>query len=228
MERLLKRAHTHRNDPNLLAGLVQACRYCGLLDASVAAHDRARELDPNVRTGVAYTYLHLGAFQKALDYCSPVDGYVFVPSLMALGREQEAIARCRELEKVALGKQQSVWPVFNRTFLEGDCRKSLEALDRALELVPFHTSDPEARFRTACVLAKLNEPERALEFLSLTLDKGYRCHYALSHEPWLESLRPDHRFTDLVKRAAALDLEARTVFLNNGGDRLLGVQVRRS
>jgi len=33
LERLLKRAHLHRNDPNLLAGLVHACRYCGLLEA---------------------------------------------------------------------------------------------------------------------------------------------------------------------------------------------------
>ena len=67
MERLLKRAQTHRNDPNVFTGLVQACRYCGLLEASVAAHNHARQLDPNVRTSVAYTYLHLGNFQKALD-----------------------------------------------------------------------------------------------------------------------------------------------------------------
>lgn len=44
LERLLKRAHIRRNDPNLLTGLVQACRYCDLLEASVAAHDRARQL----------------------------------------------------------------------------------------------------------------------------------------------------------------------------------------
>ena len=31
MERLLTRAHTHHNDVNLLAALVQACRYCDLL-----------------------------------------------------------------------------------------------------------------------------------------------------------------------------------------------------
>ena len=28
-------------DPELFAGLVQACRYCGLLDASVAAYEHA-------------------------------------------------------------------------------------------------------------------------------------------------------------------------------------------
>jgi hypothetical protein len=40
-------------------------------------------------------------------------------------------------------------------------------------------------------------------------------------------LRSHRRFTELVNRAAALDLQARTVFLDNGGERLLGVQVDR-
>jgi tetratricopeptide (TPR) repeat protein len=214
LERLLKRSHAHHNDPNLLTGLVQACRYCGLLEASIAAHDGAKRLDPHVRTSVAFTYLHLGEFPKALDYCSHTDSYVFLPSLMALGREQEAIARCRENEKIASGRV-SAWSVFNRTFAEGDRSKSLQALDQALELVPFHTSDPEARFCVACLLAKLNELERALEFLSLSLDSGYCCHYALLHNPWLDSLRSRPRFTELVNRAAKMSLQARTVFLDN-------------
>jgi TolB-like protein len=63
MKRLVKRAYTHRNDPHLLTGLVQACRYCGLLEASLAANGRAKQLDPNVLTSVAYTYLRLGTFK---------------------------------------------------------------------------------------------------------------------------------------------------------------------
>ena len=92
-------------------------------------------------------------------------------------------------------------------------------------MFPFHTSDPEARFCVACLLAKLNELERALEFLSLALDSGYRCHHALLHNPWLDSLRSHPRFTELMDRASEMSLQARTVFLNNGGNRLLEVQV---
>jgi len=106
---------------------------------------------------------------------------------------------------------------------DGDSQKSLDALNRAQAAFPVHTSDPEARFFQGCLLAKLNDAGRALEFLSLAIDEGYHCLYALLHEPDLEPLRLHHHLTELVNRATVLDRHARTVFLDNGGDRLLGV-----
>lgn len=227
MERLLKRAHTHHNDLNLLTGLVQACRYCDLLDASVAAHDHAKRLDPQARTSVAFTHLRLGAFPSAVEFSGPTDVYVKLPALMALGRDQEAIDWVDGTAWSRPGKAHVPYDVFYRAFLAGDRTKSLKALDTVLELTTFHTSDPEARFFVASSLAKLNDTERALEFLSLTLDEGYLCYHALVHDPWLESLRSTKQFAELVSRAAEMSLHARTVFLDNGGDRLLGVRVAR-
>ena len=40
--RLLGQATRRGNDPDLFAGLVHACRYCGLLEQSIAAHEEAR------------------------------------------------------------------------------------------------------------------------------------------------------------------------------------------
>ena len=101
MGRLLKRAQNRRNDPNLLTGLVQACRYCDLLEASLAAHRLAKQLDPNVRTSVCLTYLHLGQFPNALDHASPTDCVVVVPALMGLGREQGSrFANSHEVESL--------------------------------------------------------------------------------------------------------------------------------
>src|SRR5579871_522162 len=217
MERLIKRAHTHRHDPNLLTGLVQALRYCDLLEASVAAHNLAKSLDPHVRTSVAYTYLHLGEFQKALDHCpTPTDFYVVAPALDGLDRLQEAIASAKEFERSLPGPHR-LWFSAWLAYLQGS-EQSGEAFDRVPNL-----TDPEARFGNACLLAKGNLADRALQLLSLALDNGYACSYALLHSRWLNALRADPRFPALLDRAAEMSRAARTVFVACGGDKLLGI-----
>ena len=74
MVRLLKTLAFHQNAPELFIALVQACRYCGQLDASLAAHRRALELDPNVRTSVTHTYFLLGNFERSLFWYGTVAG----------------------------------------------------------------------------------------------------------------------------------------------------------
>src|SRR5262249_43785195 len=64
--RLLGEANRHGNDPELFAGLVHACRYCGLHEQSVAAHREARRLDPNVPTSVEQTLLMTGDLERLL------------------------------------------------------------------------------------------------------------------------------------------------------------------
>jgi hypothetical protein len=84
--------------------------------------------------------------------------------------------------------------------------------------------DPEAHVVTANLLAALGESERALSSLSQALDNGFWCYQYLLRASVLDLLRPDPRFAELVKRSAALDLQARKAFVENGGNRLLGVQ----
>jgi tetratricopeptide (TPR) repeat protein len=224
MERLLKRAGEHPNDPHLFAGLVHACRYCGQLKASVAAHELARRLDPNIRTTVVYTHLNRGDFQAVLDQRGPGDEFAELQALIALGRKPEAMAYFLEFEKTNPMAQLLLYAASRRAFIEGDRTKSLDALDALLELDGPLTRDPESHFWMARDLASLNQPDRALSLLSLTLESGYRCHYALLHDHCFDSVRLHRGFTELVARAEALDLEARTVFLENGGQDLLGVR----
>ena len=64
--RLLGEADRHGNDPELFAGLVHACRYCGLYEQSIAAHAEARRLDPNVPTSLEQTLLMTGDIDRLL------------------------------------------------------------------------------------------------------------------------------------------------------------------
>ena len=78
-------------------------------------------------------------------------------------------------------------------------------------------------FGLAEIFAMLNQPERALEGLSLALEEGYRCYRALvRHREW-DILRDHPQFGMLVEHAAETSRYAETVFLDNGGERLLGI-----
>jgi non-specific serine/threonine protein kinase len=66
MVRLLERLRHRSSDPELYAGLVHACRYCGVLDASIAADAHARRLDPGLQTTVAHSYFLQGNYEAAI------------------------------------------------------------------------------------------------------------------------------------------------------------------
>src|SRR6185369_6679893 len=54
---LLDRLQKHGNERESFSGLVQVFRFCGLLDESVAAHQRSRALDPAYLDAAAWTAL---------------------------------------------------------------------------------------------------------------------------------------------------------------------------
>ena len=79
-------------DPEHFAGLVHACRYAGLLNASVAAHEEARRLDPGIPTSVVNAYLMLGDYERILRIDEGGDPDSKVMALYRLGRREEALA----------------------------------------------------------------------------------------------------------------------------------------
>src|SRR5262249_38512817 len=92
--RLIGEAQRHGNDPELFAGLVHACRYCGLLEQSIAAHAEARRLDPNVVTSGEQSVLMTCDIERllAFDRASTGGGdeIIRVVGLGLAGRRDEA------------------------------------------------------------------------------------------------------------------------------------------
>ena len=98
--RLLGEAGRHGNDPELFAGLVHACRYCGLFEQSIAAHEEARRLDPNVPTSLEQTLLMTGDIERLLAIERPrspaaATTVIRVIGLGLAGRRDEARQRAR-------------------------------------------------------------------------------------------------------------------------------------
>jgi TolB-like protein len=225
VDRLLKRARERRHDPQLFAGLVLACRYCGLPTASAAAHDMGRRLDPNIRTSVVWSYIQLGEYQKVLDSRDSSDVYGTSEALASMGRQEDAIAGYLEYEKLPLTEHMRLGAVFHRAFIQGNSQAGLDALDRLLDLPGPFTYDPESHYWIARNLARANQGGRALRSLRRALESGYYCHYALLHDSAFRSLSSEPEFEELLNRAAGWDRVARRAFLDNGGESILGVYI---
>jgi serine/threonine protein kinase/tetratricopeptide (TPR) repeat protein len=221
MERLLDRAHQRRSDAELFAGLAHVCRYCGLLQPALVAHQEARRLDPLISTSVMHTYFMLGDYQRALENSASDYGYGMALALTALGRIEEALAMLRERELARPWRLGKLYLTSLRAFLEGHREESLQACD---ELRKATFRDPEGMYYLARQLSYLGQGEEALEVLSRAIEHGFFCYPAMVRDPWLDGLRARPDFTDLLRKSQQLNREASAVFLAAGGDSLLGIR----
>ena len=223
MVRLLERARFRRNDADLFAGLVQACRYCDELEASVAAHQRARHLDSHIVTSVPHTYFLLGEYQKTIEYYgSPKGGYYLdCAALVMLGEQQEALARLRARERSG-GATGSVRAIMQslKAYLEGNREGCVEAIEAGERLT---RRDLETLFYEARHLAQTAGPARALDVLSSVLDGGFLCGSSLLRDARLAPLRSSPGYTALAARAEQERVRAHTSFIAAGGPQLLNM-----
>lgn len=221
MQRLVRRAHERTGDPELFAGIVQACRYCGLLDAAIAAYDHAKRLDPQIRTSVAHAYLALGDYERAIATNVEDPPVLNAFSLAALGRSDEAVALLREIDSAAL-------PRLFRLYVQG--LLALFEGNRAHSLDLFQTFSAETAMRDPCgwyyagrALAYLGQPDMALPYLERSISGGFYCYPWLTRDPWVDSLRHRPDFRRLLADAETRHRRATDTFLSVGGDELLGI-----
>jgi len=220
MKRLLDRAHQRRSDAELFAGLGHVCRYCGLLQPALVAHQEARRLDPLISTSVMHTYFMLGDYERALENSGSDFGYGMALALAMLGRVDEAVSLLRQREPAKPWRLGKLYLTSLRALLEGKREESLAASD---ELMKATFRDPEGMYYLARQLGYLREEAAALDMLSRAIDNGFCCHPAMLRDPWLDSLRARTEFTGLMSKAHQMHREASTAFLAGGGASLLGI-----
>jgi serine/threonine protein kinase/tetratricopeptide (TPR) repeat protein len=220
MVRLLKRARDRGSDPALFAGLVQACRYCGLLEASVAAYERVRRLDRNLRSSAAYTYWMLGDYERVLTTDHEHIGFVRSYALVMMGRTQEALEIYHQhMERAGHPSATRIFGSLVNT-LSGNREEALATL-RRISLENFR--DPEGIYFIARTYAYMGSVDEALATLERAVEGGFYPDQLLARDPWLDPVRGEPRFVQLLRRAEARHREAQAAFLEHEGDRLLGM-----
>jgi serine/threonine protein kinase len=218
--RLLGRTRAQAADPELFAGLVIACRYCGLLDASLAADRHARRLDPTIRTSVAYSHFMRGDWERAVTTDADDLRWITNWALAMLGRDSEAIASYRANEQRALPPRVHLLLRASRQILEDDRENAIASVQQFRAM---HTFDPEGVYFIARALVRIGQPSTALDVLEhQVVEAGFFCHQIMLCDPWLDPVRGERRFAAIVTRAKERSQDAEAEFRRLGGEQLLG------
>jgi len=202
--RLLRCAQTSSTSPDLFVALVLCCRFCGLLEASVTAHERARKLDPQIATSVSHTYYQLGDYDSALSNIAVGAWAIEGMTLGTIGRTAEASEAFRKVEQSGVPGPMRAFVTAWRAMFEENRQESLNAAEQCIQ----HYLDPEGVFYMGLIMAHLGESERALAALSESMDRGFCSPNVLRCNPWFDGLRSTVQFNELLKRGEASFLEA--------------------
>jgi serine/threonine protein kinase/tetratricopeptide (TPR) repeat protein len=223
--RLLEEAGRHGNDPELFAGLVHACRYCGLYDQSVAAHHEARRLDPNVPTSVEQTLLMMGDLERLLAMERPAvmagaDAGIRAIALGLADRRDEARQILLEMRRPVRIPAFLSWIDLLLAWID---RRSADVVVRLSALSALKIQhDPEAMFLEGWLLCDTGDPQAGLGYLQRAVAKGYFVVPTLLSRPQFDALRGTPEFAALLQDAEAGQREALRAFTAAGGERLLG------
>ena len=210
MLRLLKRLQHYPREPESFSGLVQVLRFQGLLQRSLEAHRRARELDPAIITSVAHTLFLAGEYASAIEaYSGRAAYYLDAAAWAALGDRSRAITLLRErLDKMTLSKLMTLLMSSLLAVLEDraeDAVRLMEAADT--------TREPEVKIYFARHYAEIGLVNSALSALDQAAQSGFVCApITLISDAWLSPLGQHPEFKSLLHRFETLVDEANSRF----------------
>jgi hypothetical protein len=177
---------------------------------------RARRLDASIKTSAIHTLFMLGKHEAVV--ASSVEAPLVVAfSLVALGREQEAVA-------LLAGKDQTVPPRIQgiiramRALVEGRRDEAVAGI----RAVASDFRDAEGLYYLARQLAYAGDGDEAMRLLERATDAGFWCYPVLASDGWLDPVRHRTDFAAVLRRAEQEHDLASAAFAGAGGDQILG------
>jgi TolB-like protein len=215
--RLVEQARERPTDPELFAGLVHACRYCGLLDASVAVHDHVQRLDAKMPTSVVHTHWQQADYERVAGTEYRRNPTLVAMAWMMLGRIADAIDAVANLPQ-STGVQWKFVTAVSAT-AQGRREEARAVID---EIAPVFV-DPEGLFYLTRLLARLGETDGAVALFERVVNEGFYCYPGFASDPWLDGLRAHPDFKRVLAHAHARHKEAVAAFREAGGEDVLGL-----
>jgi tetratricopeptide (TPR) repeat protein len=198
LERLLGVVERNPNDPAGYAGLVTALRYAGLLEESRVAHERARRLDPEVRTSIGLTLEALGEWESALEEFTREQHYDRPVLLLMMGRTEEAARDFDGWAEREKGNLLGDWAKLVRALMKRDQAVAEPLMDLFVDF-----PDPEGQYHTGGLAAWLTGDPRMVETVVRGITGGYFCIPGITRDPRVDSLRRDPEFVMALEVARA-------------------------
>jgi TolB-like protein len=218
--RLVRQLSARRNEPALLVGLVTACRYSGLYDESILAHEEARRLDPHAPTGGAYTLLAAGELDRLIaNFLAASDVYDGFPTVIAaiLAGRRDLVGHIIERSRDQLPPNYAITARAALLLAEGSAR---DAFPVVMQAVDAH-DDPEVPFVMSMGMAAVGDHAAALSLVERAVHGGFYCLPTLERFEGFTPLRGDPLFHALAAWARERRDVARGLFVSEGGERLL-------
>jgi serine/threonine protein kinase/tetratricopeptide (TPR) repeat protein len=181
----------------------------GRMDEALAELERARKLDPysliiNRDSGLLLFYARrydeaIEQLQKALDLDPSFDmaQYVLGRVYAQKARYPEAVARCEKSASQS-GRSSNILAALGFVYAQAGRRTEAQKILKELQRRSETTYVSGVRF--AWIHVSLGEKERALAWLEKAFSDRDPEMGWIRVEPWLDPLRTDPRFQDLVRR----------------------------
>ena len=182
-----------------------AYRFAGMLNESVAECERARQLDPEVKSNgsVLNAYLYLGPYDNFLRSLPDV-GDSFFWFYRGLGEYyRRDFAKAAQDFTRAYQLQPSLYAQIGSAISAGIAHRENEGLEilRAVEtkIRERGVGDPEGSYKVAQAYAVLGDKVSALRVLRSSVEGGFFPYPYILSDPLLASLRGEPEFESILQ-----------------------------
>ena len=219
MARLAGRIKQHGEEPETFAGLVQVLRFCGLLEESIAAHERAIALDPTFITSAPHTYFLLGQYARVVEAHQGKRYYLDAAAWTAMGERDRAIALLSErLGQSELSPLMSALMSSLLKILEGKGDDATPIMENTEVL-----HEPEVLFYFARHFGMQGLTNPAVRMLQRARLGGFTVPYSLKHDTAFDRIRDQAEFDKEWNEAKHHEMHARATLQKAFGGNFLSV-----